>query len=391
MPLQNQFATVFETSAIFLSKDSLKSNLNFIRNHIGQDRKLSCVVKGNAYGHGIEQYVPLAETFGVDHFAVYSTDEAQRVCRVKSIKSEVMIMGAADDAGLKWAIENGVEFWVFDFVRLDRAIATAKAAGIKAKIHIELETGMHRTGFEDDALKPLIKKLKSAEDHIDLKGICTHFAGAESITNYYRITAQIKAFKKLCRQLSNAGIKAEYKHTCCSAAALRFPEMMLDMVRVGILQYGFWPSTETFIAFKKSRNDFSDPLKRLITWQSKLMNVKHIKAGEYIGYGTSYLTQRDIIMGIVPVGYGHGFTRSLSNQGRALVKGTRVAVIGTVNMNCLALDLTDVSNPKKGDEVTLIGHDGELEVSVASFSEASNQLNYELLTRLPMDIPRKIL
>jgi len=118
------------------------------------------------------------------------------------------------------------------------------------------------------------------------------------------------------------------------------------------------------------------------------MSIKQVKTGDYVGYGTSYLAQRDTLMGIVPVGYGHGFTRSLSNQGRAIINGTRVQVIGTVNMNCIAIDLSDVHDPTKGDTVTLIGCDGDLELSVASFSEATNQVNYELLTRLPMNIPR---
>ena len=117
------------------------------------------------------------------------------------------------------------------------------------------------------------------------------------------------------------------------------------------------------------------------------MSIKEVNSGDYIGYGTSFLAQRDMTIGICPVGYSHGFSRSLGNQGRAVVNGTRVSVIGTVNMNCIALDLSEVS-AEKGDEVLLIGSDGKAEITVASFSEFSNQLNYELLTRLPLNIPR---
>lgn len=163
--------------------------------------------------------------------------------------------------------------------------------------------------------------------------------------------------------------------------------MRLDMVRIGILQYGFWPSTETFIEYSQKHKTVDEPLHRVIAWRSKVMSIKDVKTGDYVGYGTSYLAQKDTKIGIVPVGYGHGFSRSLSNQGRALVNGTRVSVVGIVNMNCIAIDLSEVDEVNKGDEVTLIGRDGDLDVSVASFSEASNQLNYELLTRLPINIP----
>jgi alanine racemase len=379
---------VFETSYIELDRDALKANLRFIRNHIGTERKLSYVVKGNAYGHGIEEYVPLAESAGIDHFSVYSADEAVRVHRVKKPETEIMIMGAVDDEGLEWAIQNGIEVWIFEIERLNKALEIAKRSLVKVKIHLELETGMHRTGFNNGDLKQAISKLKENKVHFILKGLCTHFAGAESIANFYRVKEQIKTYRKLVKKVEQTGLIAERKHTCCSAAALRFPEMMLDMVRIGILQYGFWPSMESFIEYSKGKSEKEDPLKRLISWKSRLMSIKQVKTGDYVGYGTSYLAQRDTLMGIVPVGYGHGFTRSLSNQGRAIINGTRVQVIGTVNMNCIAIDLSDVHDPTKGDTVTLIGCDGDLELSVASFSEATNQVNYELLTRLPMNIPR---
>ncbi len=382
---------MFETSFIELDKNALKANLGFIRIHIGEGRKLTCVVKGNAYGHGIEKYIPLAEAEGVDHFSVYSTDEAERVFKVKKPTTEIMIMGSVDNEGLKWAIENEIEVWIFEIDRLNEALNIAKKSGSKAKIHIELETGMHRTGFSNGQLNEAISTLKNNDQYFTLKGLCTHFAGAESITNFYRVKEQIKTYKRLVKKVEKSGLVAERKHACCSAAALRFPEMMMDMVRIGILQYGFWPSVESFIEYSKGKIPKEDPLKRLISWKSKLMSVKEVKTGDYVGYGTSYLAQRDTLMGIVPVGYGHGFTRSLSNQGRALVNGTRVQVMGTVNMNCIAIDISDVPNAKKGDTVTLIGYDGDLEVSVASFSEATNQLNYELLTRLPMHIPRFVI
>lgn len=377
---------MFETSIIEINKSALEANLAFIKKQIG-NRKLSCVVKGNAYGHGIEEYVPIAEQLGVNHFAVYSADEAERIHSIKHPETEIMIMGSVDDAALAWAIENGIECWMFELDRLEKAVELARDLGKKALLHIELETGMNRTGFKAKNLEKAAEILSKNNNQVEIVGICTHFAGAESISNYYRIKDQIDVYNRLVAQLNELNIKAKYYHTCCSAASLRFPEMMLDMVRIGILQFGFWPSQETFIEFTRNQNTKTDPLKRLITWKSAVMSIKEVNSGDYIGYGTSFLAQRDMTIGICPVGYSHGFSRSLGNQGRAVVNGTRVSVIGTVNMNCIALDLSEVS-AEKGDEVLLIGSDGIAEVSVASFSEFSNQLNYELLTRLPLNIPR---
>ncbi|GAB5538216.1 MAG: alanine racemase [Salibacteraceae bacterium] len=380
---------MFDTSIIELSEAAVANNLKFIRDHIGK-RKLSCVVKGNAYGHGIEEYVPLAEKFGVDHFSVFSADEAQRVFLVKKQETSIMIMGAVDDGSLAWAIDNGIEVWMFELERLHKALRLAEDLGKKVKLHLELETGMYRTGFDNGALKKAVKVLKANEAHFELLGICTHFAGAENIGNYYRIKDQIKRYKRMVNSLEKQGLKPVYRHTCCSAASLRFPSMMMDLVRIGILQFGFWPSQEVFIEYTKNKSSVAEPLQRLISWRSELMSIKEVKTGDYIGYGTSYLAQRDMTIGIVPVGYAHGFSRSLSNQGRALIRGCRVSVVGTVNMNSITLDLTEVPDAKKGDTVTLIGYDGDLDVTVASFSEATNQLNYELLTRLPSRIPRVV-
>lgn len=163
------------------------------------------------------------------------------------------------------------------------------------------------------------------------------------------------------------------------------------MVRIGILQYGFWPSKETFIQFLSKNNLLVDPLNQILGWKSAIMSIKDVKTGEFISYGTSYLAQKDMKIAIIPVGYSHGYARNLSNQGRVLINGQRVAVIGMVNMNMLIADITSIDQVSLGDEVVLIGKQGDLSINVSSFAEFSDQLNYELLTRLPADIPRIII
>jgi len=379
------------TSYIELSKEAVENNFSYLNSLLGPNTLVSHVVKGNAYGHGIDTYVPLALEKGAKHFSTFDAHEAYKVHQVTDGKVPVMIMGMILNDQLEWAIENGIEFFVFEFDRLRECIKVAKKIGKPALIHIELETGMNRTGFEFDKLDEVLRLVHYYPDQIEIKAICTHFAGAESFANFFRVKAQFQKFKKGVKFLAKNNLKAERLHTACSAGAVRFPKSRFDMVRIGILQYGFWPSQETYIEkIKPVGIGNEDPLKRVISWKSRVMAVKTVKQGEYIGYGMSYLATSEIKVATIPVGYGHGFSRSLSNTGRALVRNSRVSVIGTVNMNLMLLDVTQVEGVEKGDEVVLIGNQGELSISVASFGDFSDQLNYELLTRLPRDIPRKI-
>ncbi len=355
---------------------------------MGEKVKISSVVKGNAYGHGIKEFVPLAEECGLDHFSVYSADEALDVYKYSNDRSDIMIMGMVENEELEWAINTGVEFYVFDIARLKKAIEFALRLKRIAKIHIEIETGMNRTGFAKEDIPLVIKIIKENKDILNVKGLCTHFAGAESIANYVRIQKQLKNYSRIHKLFLGNDIIPEKCHTACSAASMTYPKSRMDMVRIGIMQYGFWSSRETFIGYINNLENKSDPLKRVIKWKSKIMSIKSVKTGEFIGYGTSYLAQRDMKIATIPVGYAHGYSRELSNHGRVLINGHRVSVIGIVNMNMMTIDITDVPETKKGDEAVLIGKQGDLSISVASFSELSNQPDYELLTRLNQKIPR---
>ena len=381
---------MFNSSVIEISKSALQKNLTLLRKILGKKVIISSVIKGNAYGHNIEAFVPIAEDCGQEHFSVYSADEALRVKSISSNGPSIMIMGAIDNDEIEWAIENDIEFFVFDFDRLDASIKHSKRINKPAKVHIEVETGMNRTGFDKDELEVVLEKLKHNYEALSFEGLCTHYAGAESIANYLRVKDQIKNFSKTYKWFHAQGIVPKICHTACSAAAIRYPKTRMNMARIGIMQYGFWPSDETLINFLSKKEDKTDPLDRVITWKTKVMDTKEVSTGEFIGYGTTYLAHKKLKIATIPVGYAHGFSRSLSNTGRVLIHGKRVGVVGIVNMNLMTVDVTDIPETKKGDEVVLIGHQGDLSLSVASFSELSNQLNYELLTRLPNNIPRVI-
>lgn len=383
----------FQHSCIELSEEAFRENMRYLSERGDPDVKFSSVIKGNAYGHGISSFIPMAERCGIDHFSVFSADEAQGVLKFrKNRDTDVMIMGMIRDEELSWAIENGIEIYMFEMGRFNRALEEAKKMGMRASIHLQIETGMHRTGFEPDEWEEIFKKVSRNRDHIDLKGICTHYAGAESVANYFRIQNQDSEFREALSLAEKILDEMPLIHASSSAAFLTMPEMHYDMVRIGIAQYGFWPSRETFM-YQAKANGFKekrDPLRRVMTWKSEVMSTKKVEAGDFIGYGNVYMAGRDMQIATVPVGYTHGFGRNLTNAGHVLIHGERAQVSGLVNMNMLTVDITDIPGVMKGDEVVLIGRQGDDEITVASFGEMSNNLNYELLTRLPASIPRVV-
>ena len=379
---------MFDSSIIELSETALKANLEYLKANVGSNVKVSSVVKGNAYGHGIEQYVKLAQSCGINHFSVYSADEALRVKTALKKKTDIMIMGWIDNGEIEWAINKKIEFYVFDFERLEKTIEAAKSLKKKALIHIEVETGMNRTGFVGRRLSKVIELLKNNSDYLELMGLCTHYAGAESISNYVRIHEQYERFQKIYDRFLASGLKPKIKHTASSAATMTYPYMQMDLVRIGILQFGFWPSPETFIDHITKKKIHKDPLRRVLKWKSKVMSTKTVKMGEFIGYGNYYLAERNMKIALIPIGYSHGFSRSLSNTGRVLIRGQRVGIVGSVNMNLIMVDVTSIQGVRKGDSVVIIGKQGKNEISVQSFMQMTNQLNYELLSRLPGNIPR---
>jgi alanine racemase len=381
----------FHSSQIEISRSALENNIKFIQSLLNEGTEWMSVVKGNAYGHGIDLYVPLAESLGLRNFAVFSAEEALDVLENREHKSgRILIMGNISNEQLEWAIYNDIEFYVFDMDRLQMSLKAAKKVNKKARVHIEIETGMNRTGFPNRMLAEALDILKSEPDYFVFEGLCTHYAGAESIANYYRIKNQMKEFRKGSRRVLELVMKPKMNHTACSAAMMGYPETQMDMVRIGILQYGFFPSREIYVDYVGRKGMQEDLLQRLISWKSRVMDVKYVNTGEFVGYGTSYLANSEMKIATIPVGYSHGYSRSLSNQGRVLIRGQRVVVVGTVNMNMISVDVTHVDGVEKGDEVILIGKQGDMEISVSSFSEFSDQVNYELLTRLPRDIPRVV-
>lgn len=386
---------MIQSSCVEISRSAYRRNLRFLKSLLGPRTLFSSVVKGNAYGHGLETFVPMAQECGVSHFSVFSAEEAYAADRCRNADTDLLIMGYIGNEAMDWAVDRGIAFYVFD---LDRLYAARDAAGrVKkpARIHLELETGMNRTGLEQDEMEKAVETIRENRKLFRLEGICTHLAGAESISNYVRVQQQLSTFRKLAAQVRKGGIRGGRRHAACSAAMMNYPASKMDMVRVGIAQFGYWPNQETRMRYMMGDSTTvtrqrHDPLLGIMRWRSRIMSLKRVRRGDFVGYGTTYQASRAQVLAAVPVGYYHGFSRSLSNLGHVLVRGRRAPVAGYVNMNMMMIDVTDCPGVQKEDEVVIIGRQQRARSTVRSFSDLINYLNYEILVRIPSSIPRVV-
>jgi alanine racemase len=382
---------VKHTSRIELSQSGLKKNVNFIRKKLSEGTRLSCVVKANAYGHGIPQIVTMLGRVGVDHISVASAYEAEEVLEFRKEGTDIMIMGILYDNDIEWAIAHDIEFYVFNYERLKLVLEKAKKLNRKAKVHIEVETGTNRTGMTEEYFKKAVTFLKRNNEYIIFQGLCTHLGGAESLSSTFRTEQQKERYKNYLAECKKRKYMPVTRHIACSASALVMPETHYDMVRVGVATYGFWPSPDVYYQHLQSVNKMKDtPMSRIITWKSDIMDIKHVPKGDFIGYGTAFQATHDMDIAVIPVGYCNGYPRGQSNRGYVLINGRKARITGLINMNLFMVDIGDIPNVNTGDEVVLLGKQKNNTINVSSFTNYTQLLNNEMLSRLPTAIPRKI-
>ncbi len=381
---------VRHSSRIELSQSALKGNINFLKKQLGPDVRLSCVVKANAYGHGITNYVPMAEKCGIDHFSVASSFEAEEVLEICQPNTRIMIMGILYNTDIPWAIEHGIEFYVFNYERLPLVAEESKKLGKRAIVHIEVETGANRTGLEMEDFSKSIDFMRKNNDCFEFEGLCTHFGGAENFSNDFKIKKQFKRYQQYYQICKKKSYLPKFRHLASSAAALSYPDSRYDMVRVGVAQYGFWPSPDVYYHhLNVNGKNKETALKRIFTWKTDIMDVRTVKEGEFIGYGTAFQAPKDMKIAVLPLGYSNGYPRGLSNKGKVLVKGKKAPIVGLVNMNLFMIDVSHILDVAVNDEVVLIGRQGNSAINVASFTQSTDLLNQEMMSRLPSAIPRK--
>ncbi|UII26007.1 alanine racemase [Fulvivirga maritima] len=381
---------VKHSSRIFLNQTALKGNFNFIRKKVGDNVRISSVVKANAYGHGIGTFVPMAEKCGINHFATASAFEAEEVLGACSESSSIMIMGLLYNEDMKWAVRNNIEFYTFNLDKLQNALEAAKEVGKPAKIHLEVETGANRTGLQADEFGKALSFLKKHHEYLIFEGLCTHFGGAESLSNQFKIDSQHKRYKEFLKQCKAKNVMPKYRHIACSAAALAYKDTLYDMVRIGVAQYGFWPSPDIYyMHLQETGKKKENTLKRIFNWKTDIMDLRSVKAGEFIGYGTAYQATHDMDVAVLPLGYSNGYPRALSNRGHVLIGGKKAPIVGLINMNLFMVDVSHITDVNVGDEVVLIGRQNNNVINISSFTDFTQLLNNEMLSRLPSAIPRK--
>ncbi len=357
---------------IEVDKKSLEANYKVFRNLIGKDCKLMTVAKSNAYGHGFVDYAHHFENLGTDWIGIDSIVEGMKL-RKNGIKTPMLVLGYTLPEVFVEAAENNISITVSNFECLE-SLARFESDH-KPKVHIKVDTGMHRQGFFLEEMEKVLELLKR-NSSIKFEGLYTHFAAAKNPAFPGDTKKQIEEFDKVIKIVQEAGFNP-IKHAAATSGTIIFPESRYDMVRIGIGLMGLWSSPETRSAFEDHIS-----LSPALSWKTIISEIKLVKKGERIGYGFTELLRRDSKIAILPVGYWHGFKWSLSSIGHVIIRGKKARVSGKVSMDMITIDITDIKDAKVGDVVTLIGSDGKSEIDVDEMALLSSSYNYEVITQL---------
>lgn len=357
--------------------DAIYHNIIEMRKHIRPDTLLLAVIKADAYGHGAVAVAKALED-EVDYYAVAHLEEAEELRRY-GIRTPILILGTCVPEEFEDLIRHQITINIYRLEDAKKLSETAQAMQQTAKVHIKLDTGMHRIGFpcNEQAVED-IKKI-AALPGLELEGIFTHFAKADE-KKKEAFEYQLNQFRYMLGVLENEGIRFPIRHAANSAAIMEAGDLELDMVRSGISTYGLYPSEEV-------EKDTAD-LRPAMALRSRITHVKTLPAGEGIGYGWTYTTTRETKVATIPTGYADGYKRALSNQGRVLIHGISAPIIGRVCMDQFMVDVTDVPNVKVGDMATLFGRDGNAWLPVEELANASASFNYEFVCGLTRRVPR---
>ena len=359
--------------------DAATYNMEQMKKRIGGGARLIAVVKTDAYGHGA---VPLAEVFeNLDYvwgYAVASLDEGM-ILRKHGIKKPILVLGCVFPDQYDDMVRNDIRAAVYmEEMALGMAEA-ARKAGKKAYIHIKTDTGMGRIGFPvSEESADIIERISKLED-IKIEGMFTHFAKADETDKTYTYD-QHRKFMWMKEQMEKRGVEIPYYDCDNSAGIIDFPDMKHDLARAGISTYGMYPSEEV--------NQNAVDLKPVLSLVSHVIFVKTVEPGTSISYGGTFVAPEKMRVATIPVGYGDGYPRSLSNKGTVLIHGKRARILGRVCMDQFMVDVTDIPDVKFMDQAVLIGEDQGDRITVEELAGLSGRFNYEFVCCLGKRIPR---
>jgi alanine racemase len=366
-----------------VSLGALRRNANALRDLVGPG-KAAFVVKSNAYGHGLVEAALAVEPFA-NRICVYDALEGLTL-RDGGVTAKVLVLGPIPPELLSDALAAKLEIALWDTKEFSRLLAgAAHKRHVTAQVHLKVNTGLNRLGLEPHEL------IDAAEDYlhvseIAIAGIFSHLSSAEELDSPYTMH-QLEIFERALapvKPLLDARGIAPVRHIAASAAAMLWPQTRLDMARFGIALYGLWPSPQT----RAAMGDGAIALEPALAYESELVVTRAIAAGAQVGYGATYHAPRDMRIGVVPAGYADGVPRALSNRGAFIVDGALCPIVGRVAMNMTSIDLSAAPNAHVGSKVTLLGRDGDASVDADQWATWCDTINYEIVARLPSDLPR---
>lgn len=378
-----------------IDAEALRHNAEQFLRIIPARTRFMAVVKSNAYGHGLSLIAKALNEkpkkrglarrsfneggseggwFGVD-----SIVEALRL-RKDGIKNPILVLGATLPSRLSDAAKHGIIVSIGNF----EALAALAASRKRPLFHLKFDTGMCRQGFLREDLPKLLVLLKKSK--LDPHGIFTHFASAKDPADPAYTEAQFKTFQAIRSSFQRSGIQIPVWHAAATGGTLVFPEAHLDMVRIGMGLYGYWPSKES----EKVKNKLKIRRRPVLTWKSVVAEVKNIPKGSYVGYDGTERVRRETKMAVIPIGYWHGYDRGLSGKGIMLIRGKRAKVLGRISMDMTVIDVTDIPGVRVGDEVVLVGVQGEESIYADELAAGIGTTAYEFLTRINPLIHREI-
>lgn len=362
-----------------ISLDAVEYNFQQMKKNIKEGTKIIAVIKADAYGHGA---VPIAKMIQeYDYIWGFATATAQEALQLKraGIIKPVLVIGLVFEEYYEILAENEIRMAVCDLETARKFAEAGKKAGKTVYIHIAVDTGMTRIGYADNEESAREVLLVSQLENLEIEGLFTHFARADE---YDRTPAmvQLKRYLHFGELLEKVGVSIPVHHCSNSAGIIRVPEANLNAVRAGITIYGIYPSEEV-------ERDIVD-LKPVMELKSHISYVKEVQPGTEVSYGGTYVTDRMTKMATVPVGYADGYPRALSGKGWVLVHGKKAPICGRVCMDQFMIDVTDIGDVKMGDEVTLLGKDGEETITADTLGDLSGRFSYELICDINKRVPR---
>ena len=358
-----------------INLDNLRENFKNIKGLTKEGTKTCGVVKANAYGHGSIQVAQTLVEEGADYLAVANVNEALEL-RSAGISVPLMCLGYMPEITYEDAISNDIDLTMYSVEAAKKLNSEAVRLGRKAKIHIKIDTGMSRLGFQvEEETIDAIEEISKLEN-VEIVGLFTHFAKADEKDKTFT-QKQYEGYMHIANGVESRGIKIPIKHVCNSAATMDIPEYHMDMVRPGIILYGHYPSDEVM----KERL----PLKPVMTLKTSVSHIKDLEAGRGIGYGLKYVTDHMTKIATMPIGYADGFTRMLSAKVSVKVNGDIVPVVGNICMDQAMLNIDGVE-ANVGDEVIIFGEDED--VRAERLADALGTINYEIVCMVARRIPR---